>query len=160
MIHQRRYGFSMLELMITLSIMGILLCFGAPFIGKTCQSQDVVNARKQLAYALKKSRYYARNKGITVSVDLTEGSNTFSVTADGTELTGESTLFDSFNGTFPEDLVVISSSCNDINFDINGFLIDSYDELITENCIITVGYSNGIQKNLTINTGTGNVNYD
>ncbi len=160
MTYQRHNGFSLTELMVTMSIIGILLCFGAPFIGETCQSQDVVNARKQLAYALKKSRYYARNQGVTVSVDLPEGSNSFSVTADGTELTGESNLFDSFNGTFPEDLVIISSSCNDINFDINGFLIDSYDELITENCIITVGYSNGIQKRLTINTGTGNVNYD
>ncbi len=160
MIYKKYKGFSLTEFMITVSLMGILLCFGAPLLGKTCQSQDVVNARKQLAYALKKSRYYARNQGVTVSVDLPEGSNTFTVTADGTELTGESTLFDSFNGRFPEDLVIISSNCDDINFDINGFLIDSYDELITDNCIITVGYSDGIQKRLTINTGTGNVNYD
>ena len=149
-------GISLIELMITVTIMVVLLSTGFTAFGNSIEAQKATQAADQIASAIKQAKYFSRSNGVLTSLFFIEGSNTYTIVADG-EIISDSSLYDAASGILPENTVITHNTCSEINFYVDGSIVDSVGNIITESCTISVGYSDGQQKTLTIRGNSGNV---
>ena len=152
----KKSGLSLMELMITVAIMAVLLSTGFTAFGNSIESQKSKQAADQIASAIKQAKYFSRSNGVLTSLFFIEGSNTYTIIADG-EIISDNGFYDSFSGILPENTVVVQNTCNEINFYVDGSVVDSEGEVITGSCSIKVGYINGKQNTVTIRGNSGNV---
>jgi len=155
----KNIGFSMFELIVTMSISCLLLYSSFVCFDKSIQQSNAKSAAEQVVSAINSAKYYARAKGVTTALNFPVGSNVFSITADGAAITNSSN-FDSTSGTLPKNIKILTNTCNDLNFFVDGSPVTSNGTSITQNCVITVGYSGGPQKNITIMGNSGNVTHN
>lgn len=148
-------GYSLIELAVTVIILGVLLSTGFTAFGNSINTQKAGSAAERIMLAVKKARHYSRTKGVLTSLFFTEGSNSYSITADG-EILSESSLFDAFSGVLPENTIIIQNTCESINFYADGSLVNPEGDIVIENCYITTGYVNGSQKTVVIQGYSGN----
>lgn len=152
----KSFGISLLELMITVALIAILISTGFTSFDNSIREEKTISASEQIMAAIKKAKYHARSKGVLTSLVFPAGSNNYSIIADG-EIISNNALFDASSGVLPENIVIIQSTCNDINFYVDGSLVDSEGEVVSEDCSVRLGYINGNQKIITVKGNTGNV---
>jgi prepilin-type N-terminal cleavage/methylation domain-containing protein len=154
-LFSRKKGVTLLELLVTLSLISFLLVMGLTAFTSSTNKQYANEAALQINYAMKKAKYYARAKGLPVDLEFNQGSNTYALTSNDTAIT-QSGNFDATSGVLPDETEIIQNTCGDIYFNIEGKILSNDGN--TENiCHITVGYNNGPQKTLVINRNTGAV---
>jgi prepilin-type N-terminal cleavage/methylation domain-containing protein len=151
-------GFSLFELLLTIVLLSVLLCMGFNTFDSSIKAQNTQSATEQIASAIKNAKYYARSKGVVTSLGFPAGSNYYSISADG-EVISNNALFGSTSGKLPENIKIIQNNCYDLNFYVDGSLIDSSGNSISDDCLIKTGYTNGPQKTITIKGNSGNVTY-
>lgn len=155
----KKLGVSLFELLIAVVLLSLLLGIGYSNFDNSVKNQNTKSSAEQVVLAIKNAKYYARAKGIITSLGFTAGSNTYSISANGNILTNNAN-FDSTSGKLPNNIIIINSTCGDLNFYVDGSPIDSDGNSITQNCEIKIGYNNGPQKNIIIMGNTGNVIYE
>lgn len=160
MINKKKYsGITLLELLITISLMSFLLVMGFQSFSVMINRQYSQSAIQQAGFAIKKARYFARAKGVTTKLNFPVGSNNYSIVAGGVSITNDAN-FDATSGILPDKTKILSNNCSDIYFYIDGTLVDSNNQHISTDCKISIGYDNGIQKSLTVYSNSGSVVYD
>ncbi len=152
----RKQGISLLELLITVSLVGVLATIGFTSFSGSVKSQQLQNGINQIAYAFKEAKYYARAKGVVTTLNINPGNTGFTITANIETLTS-SDHFDAFSGKLPDNIIIISNSCPGLNFSVEGIFTDNSGNTVYNDCFITLGYNGGPQKVLTIKGKTGDV---
>jgi len=152
-------GFTLLELLLTTAVLSILLGMGFKSFDNNIQEQNAKSAGEQVSSAIKKAKYYARSKGVRVKLNFPTGSNTYSIVADGVTISNVNN-FDATSGKLPENIKILSNNCSDLNFYVDGSPVNSSNEVISEDCSITTGYSGGPQKTVFIKGNSGNVDFN
>jgi prepilin-type N-terminal cleavage/methylation domain-containing protein len=157
--YNRKKGMSLFELLITTMLLSILLSMGFHSFDSSVQDQNAVSAAEQMISAINKTKYYSRSKGVVASLSFPIGSNTYSISADNVVISN-SNFFDASSGKLPKNVEIIQNTCIDINFYVDGSLVDSSGSTIIQDCKITVGYESGPQKTIVIRGNSGNVDYE
>ena len=156
-------GYTLMELLVTVSLSGVLLFAGVAALDNSIKKQSVKNAAEQFSNALKMARYYTKTKGVPTTISFSTGSNTYSITADDKDIT-TSTKFGSLSGQLPDGTRITSSSCSELTFDINGELIDLYGDPITYDCYIYLSSNSNEYyhhySGVIVNAHSGNVKYE
>lgn len=155
-INTKNKGISLIELAVVMLLISILITMGFSSFDSSIKAQNAQSASDQSASAIKKAKYYSRSKGIITSLNFPVGSNSYSILADGVNLSNNN-LFDATSGVLPKNVVVIRNTCANVNFYVDGSPVDNNGNTITQDCSITIGYMDGNQKTLTIKGNTGNV---
>jgi len=154
-----RNGITLAELAMTTLLLGIISSVGYVTFSNGIETQTAKTGIGQVAYAARQARHHARTKGVVTSLNLTTGSNTYDIVAGGQSLTNINNL-GATSGKLPQDIKIISSTCGNLYFDVDGTLTDSAGDVIYSDCNVTVGYSGGNQETITIKGKTGNVEYN
>ncbi len=152
-------GITLAELAMTALLLGIISSVGYVTFSDGIENQTAKTGIGQVAYAARHARQHARTKGVVTSLNLPTGSNAYDIVADGQSLTGTGN-FGTTSGKLPQDIVIISSTCGNLYFDVDGTLTDSSGNIIYNDCTVTVGYSGGNQETIMIKGKTGNVEYN
>ena len=152
----RKQGISLLELLITVVLTGVLATLGFTSFSGTFKSQQLQNGIDQIAYALREAKYYARAKGVITTLNINPGNTNFTITANNETLTS-SDHFDAFSGKLPDNIIIINNSCPGLNFSVDGTFTDNSGNTIYNDCSITLGYNSDPQKTLTIKGKIGDV---
>lgn len=107
-------GFTLIELMITLAIVGILLTVGGPSLSSFMQGNQLIASTNELISAL----HVARSEAIKLNtrVSICESSNGTACAATGSWKNGWIVFVDG-NGANPGDLVNTGSACTAANTD-------------------------------------------
>lgn len=155
----KKSGTTLIELMLTAALIIIATTISFSSFKSYSNAQNAKTAASQIEYILKKARYYTRANGVITHVILPVGSNTYSLIANGTNLT-KSNNFDSTSGVLPNNTTITSNSCKEIYFYVDGSIVDSDNLPITEPCTISVGYNNNSQETIDINPQTGNIAHE
>lgn len=155
----RKRATTLLELLMTISLISILLSVSAVNFNSMINEQSAKSAAEQLSMALNKAKYYAQKSGNITIINVPANSNIYTITADSQTLTNN-TNFDSTSGELPDDTIIISSSCgNSIEFHPNGSVFDEWNYELNYDCSIDVGFSGGAQRTVEIKAGSGNVTW-
>ncbi len=154
----KKHGISLFELLMAISILSVLLATGYLNFAGSVKDQQARRSAQSIGYAIKKAKYFSRTKGVETSFNFLQGSNTYSVNADGQEITSQSN-YGALSGTLPNGIIIITNACPDFRFNMEGMLTDSDGEIIYNDCTIAVGYANGPQVTVLIRGRTGNVEY-
>jgi prepilin-type N-terminal cleavage/methylation domain-containing protein len=154
-----QFGVSLIELIITVSIIAVMLTTSLASFGGMINEQNTQSAVQQISYAVKKSKYYAKTQGIPTKISFTENSNTYLIEADSVLLTSN-TNFDATSGELPENMRIIYSSCGELFFQPDGSILDSYGNHMSSACQVAVGADYQSSARLYIQPQTGTVTYD
>lgn len=149
-------GISLIELAVTALLLSIILTMGFKSFDSSIKDQNAKSASEQVVSAIKKAKYYSRSKGVTTSLNFIQGSNSYSILADGVNIS-QNTLFDSTSGTLPKNVIIIGNTCDSLNFYVDGSPVDTNGNVIKTDCSIKIGYSSGTQKTIVVKGNTGNV---
>lgn len=152
-------GITLLELLITVVLISIAAAIGFSNFNQYSQMQNAKIAANQIAFILKKAKYYARSNGYPTKLIFTKGSTSYSFISNGVNLV-QNNNFDASSGILPDNTKIISNSCSDIYFYVDGSIVDSSNLPINKTCTITVGYDNGSKETVSLESQTGNVIYD
>lgn len=157
----KKSGFTLLELMIVIVILGVLCLLSFQGVNQSVRLQKATNGIQQVGYALNKARYYAKSKGETVTVIFSSNSNTYTIETDDHDLT-DSRAIDGTSGILPSGIKVIHSDQSQIFFDIDGQPMSSMNPKMPISYVnrLTVGYENGPQKSLLITPVSGRIVYE
>lgn len=161
-IHIRcKSGFTLLELLITVSLISVFALISFQGLNNSIESQNVNNAAKQIAFAINKARYYAKTKGEMTHIKLEENSKTYEITADDISILNANRM-DGTSGKLPNHVTITSNNCGDLYFYIDGTPLNSIDPpyQLSHHCTITVGVYNGKSKTISILPYSGSVIYD
>jgi prepilin-type N-terminal cleavage/methylation domain-containing protein len=150
-------GLTLLELMITVSLLGLLLVLGLSVFDKETRLQHLNDATQQIGYAVKKARYYAKISGDYGVVSFVNNSNTYSIKTDSTSTITNENYMGALSGQLPDNIKIISTNCGVLYFSVDGTLLDSSKQPKTTACTIKVGYNDSPQKSLDIQPGIGNI---
>lgn len=150
-------GMTLLELLVTVSIIAVLLGVGLTAFTQSINQQNANDAVEQAALAIRNARSYARLQGVVVELDFQTDS--YGVKVDNVPVTDHKG-FGHLSGTFPKNVKILSKSCSSMFFQPDGALVDSSQNVITNNCTITIGSTSSDSRTLTINPNTGKVIYD
>lgn len=151
---------SLIELMMTISVLSVLLCMGLMSFDEINNLQKVSNAQSQLGDAISKTRSYAKRFGVKSSITANVGASTYSLSDTDGNFKTDATRYDSLSGQLPDGVKVLSSTCGTINFYIDGSVIDDSDSRVSENCSITVGTSDIVKRTITLKALSGEVAYE
>lgn len=161
-LNRKQKGFTLLELLVTISIISVLLTIALKSVGNSVDSQSASDAGQQAMYALNRARYYAKTKGIVTHVYFGEGTNQYIIEEnDGNSLLKENSI-DGSSGELPDGVTVLENTCGDIFFNIDGtplLSVDPSKEPMYEVCRITVGNS-ASEKSLIILPHSGSITYE
>ena len=157
-INNKKRGISLFELLLSIVLLSVLLTMGFSAFDSSIKDQNTQSATEQIISAIKKSKYYSRSKGVVTSLSFPVGSNTYSISADGTTISN-SDFFDATSGKLPKNIKIIQNNCATVNFYVDGSPVDSSNNPIASDCSIKVGYVGGSQKTITIKGNSGNVFY-
>lgn len=152
-------GMTMIELMLTFSLISILLLVAFIMFDNETNTERSISAAQQIAFAIKKSRYYARYQGTQTMLSFPVNGSNYSIIADGVNIVQNSN-FDATSGILPTNTQILSNSCNNIYFSVDGSIVDSNNNLLSSDCQITVGTSINTEKTVLIKAGSGNVIYE
>lgn len=113
-------GFSLTELLIVIILIGIIASFGIPRLRSAFFSSNVHSARLAIGTVISKARAYAIQRGCTVTVNLSSGSNgTVSFTS--CSITGSSTeSLNTRDSVAARYKVTLSPSSSGFKFDPRG----------------------------------------
>jgi len=141
-------------------IIAVLLSIGYGEFNSAITRETVKNSSLQLSFALRKARYYAKANGEPVKLVFPVDSKVYSLTTIDKTMTS-SEYFDVSSGQLPNNTRIIDNNCPNASFYIDGSLVN-LDEAgkpqpINYDCIITVGYTDGLSKDVTIKTASGNI---
>lgn len=154
----KKYGITVLEMLIAVSIMSILLTTGYINFSDSVRGQQVRRSAQSIGYAIKKAKYFSRAKGVETSFDFPAGSSDYTVSANGQELTGQNN-YGALSGSLPDGITIVANACPDFRFNVEGMLVDSSGNSIYNDCRISIGYADNPQVNVLIRGRTGNVEY-
>jgi prepilin-type N-terminal cleavage/methylation domain-containing protein len=134
LIPRKKAGFTLIEVLITLSVMGILASTAIPNVVGLLERQQMQQGISQVESLLHQARQYALSQGVTTSVQFDEQSNTITAC--------ESTLESQCNGrtiqTLQLDPITLTSSAlrdptgepdRSLAFDFRGYLLTPEDVL-------------------------------
>ncbi len=152
-------GITLLELVVTLTIIAILLVTSLAAFDSFIDDQNTISAAQQAGFAIQKARYYAKANGVITNLVFTPGNKVYDIVA-GSKSIVNNANFDATSGKLPGDVKILSNNCDEIYFNVYGSLVNSYNQPISNKCQINLGYPNGPQKSITIEPGMGNVVYD
>ena len=136
-------GYTLLELLITIAVISVMTTIGFQSVASSINSQKTSNAAKQVEFALKKARYYAKTKGQITHVSMPVGTNKYVIEANDIDLTSSDNI-DGTSGVLPENIKFQTNTCGDIYFYVDGTPLTSAEEPIsplTYLCSITVSAS-------------------
>ncbi|MEI7473972.1 MAG: prepilin-type N-terminal cleavage/methylation domain-containing protein [bacterium] len=156
---KNKKGVTLLELLITMSIMSIIFLIGFTSFNSVIENENVNCGVQQMVYAIKQARHYSRINGINTEFDANAGDNSYQIKSGTTILTNEK-IFDSSSGKLPTDVEIINNTCPKIYFYVDGTPVNSTGVSLSSDCIIKVGYMHGLQKTLTLEAVSGNIIYD
>lgn len=154
-------GFTLLELLITISLISVLSLMSFQGLANSIDSQNVNHAAKQVAFAINKARYYAKAKGENTHIVLEINSNTYEISADDVSLLNANSI-DGTSGELPDNVTITDNTCGDLYFYVDGTPLNSIDPpyQLSHYCTITVGAKNGKSKTISILPYSGRVVYD
>ena len=152
------YGISLTEMMMTCTIMSIIAIAGFVGFSESIRIQDAEGGADRIGYAIKEAKYFARAKGVKTSFNFPVNAKTFSVLANEQAISTQDRI-DALSGNLPGDVRILANTCEGMEFNENGKLIDADGNNVYAECAITVGYSNGPKKTVIIGGGTGNVDF-
>jgi prepilin-type N-terminal cleavage/methylation domain-containing protein len=132
--NRKRAGFTLVEVLITISVMGILASAAIPNVVGLLERQQMQQGISQVESLLHQARQYSLSQGVTTLVQFDEQSNTITAC--------ESTLESQCNGrtiqTLPLDSIVLTNSAlkgpkgepdRSLAFDFRGHLLTPEDVL-------------------------------
>jgi prepilin-type N-terminal cleavage/methylation domain-containing protein len=147
-------AFTLLELLITVSLAGILLFLALYSFDTMVKEQNLQIATKQIASAYDTAKYIAQKSGVQTNVILTQNTGTYSIKTDNATITND-LIYGSTSGELPDTVKILSNNCGSIGFDVNGMLVSGNSP--SSDCNISIGYSNGSTKDLTLKIATGSI---
>lgn len=162
MAKNRLYGVTFLELMITIAIISVILYLAFDTYSGSINTQTAKSAIKQVGFALKTARYYAKANGVITHVNFPIGSSTYSIDVNDVPITNVSD-FGANSGVLPGNAKVVDNTCADVYFYIDGTPLSAIDPEKTEfadHCSIIVGYEGGHQETLYLHAHSGSISYE
>lgn len=150
-------GVTLVELLVTVSLISVLLGVGLTAFTNSINQQNTNDAVEEAALAIRNARSYARLQGVMTELDFQTYS--YGVKIDNIPITDHKG-FGHLSGNFPKNVSILNKSCSSMFFQPDGTLVDSSQNVITNNCTITIGSTSSNSRTLTINPNTGKVIYD
>jgi prepilin-type N-terminal cleavage/methylation domain-containing protein len=155
----RKKAVTLLELLVTVSIAGVLMTIALCSFDTMSKEQSLQTAASQIVSTYDTARYIAEKSGAQTNVILTQNSGLYSITS-GQEVLSNNSRYGSLSGELPDKVKILGNNCGQIGFDINGSLVPDSNVPLVSDCGITVGYTGGISKDLTLSLATGAINND
>jgi prepilin-type N-terminal cleavage/methylation domain-containing protein len=156
-------GVTLLELMITVSVMSVMLLMAYKNFNDSVNSQNLKGTIQQVALAIKDARYYAKAKGDTTHLIFEEGATSYSVEdQDGNAIT-DSSMYGAMSGELPTGFSVKENTCGDVYFHPDGNPLSAINPdniVLSSDCNITIGYDDTHTKSVTIHAYSGDATYD
>jgi Tfp pilus assembly protein FimT len=156
LLNKKQSGISLIELAVTMLLISVLSTIGFNTFDSSIKAENVISASEQVAFAIKKAKYYARSKGVVTKLSFPVGGSSYSITVNG-ETVSNNSNFDATSGVLPKNVKILQNTCNSINFYVDGSLITDSGLVKKTDCILQLGYTDGQSKTLTIKGNTGNV---
>ena len=147
-------AFTLLELLITVTLAGILLFLALYSFDAMIKEQNLQIAAKQIASAYDAAKYIAPKSGVQTIVILNQNTGTYSIKTDDDIITND-LLYGATSGVLPDTIKILSNNCGNVGFDVNGMVASA--NSLSSDCNISIGYSNGSKKNLTLRIATGSI---
>lgn len=150
-----KYGYTLLELLITFSVIGIMSTLAFVNFNSYTTKESVISDSKIVGLALKNARYYARIKGENIKLKFMVGANTYTITDESDNPITDTQKLGALSGVLSTGNTIKANTCGDVYYDFDGSIVDSLGVPKTTNCYIQISQTS--TSTITLDVRTGNV---